>query len=111
MSVNLWRYEKVPVRGALQVVQDNLPNWRVEVWKVTSGDSGETYYIQSMYCHKVPPTGELATIYKCTIYLCNCESAIMRGQNMQSISAGILQVGNGCKHVEHLKLYLKERKQ
>lgn len=94
MSVNLWRYEKC---APLKV---DLPEgWSVEVWKVHSGDSDKSYYVQVLRgAHGTTPVE--------STYICNCGDAMIHGLNLVAIAGE----GTGCKHSEHLDEYLTELK-
>lgn len=59
MTKYAWKVDEREVRND---VKDNLPKDReVRVFKVTSGDTGKTYWVQVMLCTKAVP-----------IYLCDC---------------------------------------
>lgn len=95
-----WRYEEVEIR---EDVEGQLPeNVQLHVYKVTSGDSGEKYYVQRLKVWRYPLTEE--TRKPQIVYLCNCGSAL--GALPLSI-LGIKPLP--CKHAENLKKYLEEK--
>lgn len=89
-----WQYEKcAPLNVALP------DGWKVEVWRVTSGDTGKAYYVQVL-------TGAHGTTPVESTYICNCKDAMIHGQNLVAIA----RESYGCKHSENLHKYLEERK-
>jgi hypothetical protein len=92
---SFWKYEKCPplhVKGLDE-------RWSVEVWKVTSGDTGIQYYVQIL-------TGAHGTTPVHSTYICNCKDAMIHGQNL----VAIVKEGTGCKHTQKLAEYFDERR-
>lgn len=89
--MKLWKYDLVDTRDD---VKTEMPDgWKVEVYKVTSGDSGKTYYVQHVHW------GDSKGSY----FFCSCPEGIFR--------APIAMTGGKCcKHAENLKQFLEERK-
>lgn len=71
----------------------------LEVYKVTSGDSGKKYYVQVLSIER-----EMGRVPNTTILVCNCNEGYFR------IVLAILGIEDPCKHTIHLKEYLEERK-
>jgi hypothetical protein len=89
-----WTYEPADLRDDVELIIHDSKNYKIEVWKVTSGDSGEKYYVQILK-QIAPPH-----LY----YFCHCPNGF------PMIPLEVLQLGKHCKHIEHLKQFLKERK-
>lgn len=96
-----WKYDKVDVRDDVKI---QLPdNWKLEVYKIVSGDTGKTYYVQVLKEVWEKSSGNDSG--SCPIYLCNCPEGTFRA------SLSVVGLGPACKHAEHLAEFLKERKQ
>ena len=90
MPPKIWKYDQVEVR---EDVKAQLPDGcQLDVYKVLSGDSGKTYYIQIQSMKPAVP-----------IYLCNCPE----GTFLAPLS--IVGLGPQCKHAENLAAFLKEK--
>lgn len=87
----MWTYELVDTREDVRL---GMPaGSKVEVYKVTSGDSGKKYYVQRVRIE----SGEF--------YLCQCPEGTFRAP------LGILRVVKDvCKHAGNLAQFLKEKK-
>ena len=94
---HFWKYDEVEPRDD---VKTNLPDdWRLRVYKIVSGDTGKTYYVQVLIGKNARTHTEVQTIY-----ICNCPEGIFKAP------LSILGLGYPCKHAEHLAEFLKERK-
>lgn len=89
MSLKLWKYDLLETRE--DVLREMPDGWRVEVYKVTSGDSGKEYFVQKVARPGVP---------RMYFYLCNCREGLFR------IPVAITG-GRCCKHTENLIEFLK----
>lgn len=90
-----WAYEEVEVR---EDVKTNLPDdWKLRVFKVRSGDSGETYFVQVL-------DGNSNRYSTSQIVLCDC----MQGKFLAPLS--VLGTGEdfNCKHASQLLDFLKK---
>jgi hypothetical protein len=91
MSIKLWKYEEVDVRDDVKTA---LPDGvKLRIFKVTSGDSGKTWYTQILKWQ--------GTEY----YFCNCPEGWVRAP------LEVLKAGELCKHPTNLVAFLKEKKQ
>lgn len=91
-GAGFWRYEQAEV---LEEVRTKLPDgWEVQVYYVTSGDSGEKYLCQILTNGKT----------RQRIELCDCWNG--KGKLPLSILGAIDHL---CKHTENLVLFLQEK--
>jgi len=87
----LWKYEELDLRDDVKLA---LPeNWRLSVYKVTSGDSGKIYHVQQMFSSK----GQV-------ISLCNCS------QGYFQLPLAVLGLKSPCKHADNLNEFLDEKR-
>ncbi len=93
-SPGVWKYDETYVRDD---VKTNLPDsWKVRVFKVLSGDSGNKYYVQVMQ----GPRNSSPFI---PIALCNCnEGTFLAPLAILGLPTGL------CKHAKNLLAFLKE---
>lgn len=93
-----WQYDERDIRPDVEL---NLPpDWKLQVFKVTSGDSGKHYWIQ------VLRQKDWKASRRQTITLCNCPE----GQFL----APLVVVGLGehrCKHATALLAYLEDKEE
>lgn len=90
----MWRYQKCDTRDD---VKTGMPDgWKVDVYKVTSGDSGKQYYVQC-----------ISSLTMDDIYLCNCPEGTFRAPLG---IVGASAPSKICKHAENLAAFLKEKK-
>jgi len=93
----VWRYQEVDVRDD---VKWKLPDHSsLQVYKVLSGDSGKTYYVQVLVVKS-----ELSRPQSKPIYLCGCPE----GTFLAPLS--IVGLGPQCKHAKNLAAFLEEKR-
>jgi len=86
-----WQFEKVDTR---EDVATKMPDtFKVEVYKIKSGDSGKTYYVQYISQHGKGRNEKDVVGF----YLCNCPEGTFRAP-LGIVSA----VQCACKHSEYL---------
>lgn len=88
-----WKYERKDVR---EDVETQMPdNWKLEVWLVTSGDSGDQYWIQVLT--------ESLTGKTTPLYLCDCP------QGKFKAPLSVVGLGPQCKHAINLAAVRQQR--
>jgi hypothetical protein len=110
---NFWRYEKcapLTIHSPEGNHQRELPEWfHVDVYRVTSGDTGRSYYVQILTETRVISVTSSASSQNFSTtkstYICNCQDAMIHGLNLVAIARESV----GCKHGEKLREYLEEK--
>jgi hypothetical protein len=100
-----WTYDEKELREDVRL---NLPaDWACRVFKVTSGDSGKSYWVQVMWNHAGPlEPGTLLRLQRAqkVIILCDCPE----GEFHQPLTVLGFQ-DFVCKHGKNLLQFLEEK--
>lgn len=86
-----WAYKEVDVREDIETQLP--PDWELKVYKVRSGDSGDSYYVRVLRARNASNQ---------RVVMCNC----WQGQELQPLL--VLGIGDPCKHGANLLTFLKE---
>ncbi len=98
---HFWRYDQVEPRDDVLL---GIPDtWKIEVYKIQSGDSGKVYYVQ-LLSSEIPKIVGRGDSGRTWIYLCNCPEGVFRAP------LSVLGIESPCKHASHLADFLKEKK-
>ncbi len=92
----LWQYDEKELREDVKL---NLPeDWKCRVFKVTSGDSGKTYWVQLL-------SNDYAAlnVKRMTLSLCNCSEGYFQ------LPLSVLGLKMCCKHASNLLEFLKDK--
>lgn len=92
LKMKLWKYDQVQLRDDVKL---GLPeDWAAFIYKITSGDSGKTYYTTLLTNPKT----------KQTIQFCTCPEGMFRAPLAVLDAVPFL-----CKHTENLLEFLRQK--